>query len=160
MTPVYESGTPGTGGTRRRHLTLQSPAMPRLAAILLLSLSLAFCAARGPRSSTERPQITGLFSSMRFVPEAEDVVGMEVFITYATNGMDGHYYVHFQDAGGVPDEPALVRASVVGHDIEFTVPEVGTFKGKVRMDAIEGKMTFVSGNEEMIRLPRKKSYWQ
>jgi hypothetical protein len=79
---------------------------------------------------------------------------------YTTNGMDGHYDVHFQMAEGVPEEPALVRASVVGSDIQFTVPDTGTFKGTVRADTLVGKMTFVSGNEEEIRLPRRKSYWQ
>ncbi len=97
---------------------------------------------------------------MHFIPEAEDVGGMEVFITFTTNGMDGHYNVHFQMAEGVPEEPALVRASVSGNDIQFTVPEVGTFKGTVGADALVGKMTFVGGNEEEIRLPRRRSYWQ
>jgi hypothetical protein len=129
----------------------------RLAAILLLSLSLTSCAARGPAASrSHRPQITGIFSSMHFIPEAEDVGGMEVFITYAS----GHYNVHYQIAEGAPEEPALVRGSVVGNNIEFTVPDTGTFKGTVQADALVGKMTFVSGNEEQIRLPRRKSYWQ
>jgi hypothetical protein len=109
--------------------------MLRLPAILLLCLVLLSCAARGPSaSSTLRPRVTGMFSSMHFTEESGDVGGMEVFITYARNGVDGHYWVRFQMAEGVPDEPALVRAIVIRNDIEFTVPDLGDFKGVARRE--------------------------
>jgi hypothetical protein len=107
---------------------------------------------------TAKLQITGMYSSMRYVQEAGDVVGMEVFIVAGGDG----YYATIQLAEGVPDPPVVVKLEVKGSGIEFTLPDnsganLGKFTGRVSATGIRGKFQHAVKAEF---LNRKKSYWQ
>jgi len=82
----------------------------------LLAMTMALCltGSDGPVAADEAPRVTGLFSDMRRIAEAGDVVGMEVFIVYSTDGIRGRHWAFVQIAEGVPAQPFLVEVSVVG----------------------------------------------
>jgi len=98
-------------------------------------------------------QITGLYSNMYYVPEAGDVVGVEIFIV---SGGDG-YYASVQVAEGAPAPPVITKVIVNGASIEFTLPEAGKYTGKISTSGLTGKF----GSEAKASfLKRKNSYWQ
>jgi hypothetical protein len=111
-------------------------------------------------------QITGIFSSFKYNQEGGDLLGIEVFICY---GGGGEYWLLFQESNGEPNTPQLVKASVSGETIQFTISESTvsadgkvdgrnrTFKGRITKAQITGSF---SDSKETIKLPRKKSYWQ
>ncbi len=77
-------------------------------------------------------QITGIYSNMRYVERAGDVVGMEIFIV---GGVDS-YYATVQIAEGAPNPPVVVKVEVRGSSIEFILPDspgmnLGKFTGRV-----------------------------
>ena len=105
-----------------------------------------------------KSQITGMFSSMHYVEEAGDVIGMEIFII---DGGDG-YYATVQIAQGAPDPPVLVKIAVKGPVIEFILPNsstmnLGKFSGKISARGMVGKFQNAEKSEF---LSRRKSYWQ
>lgn len=109
----------------------------------------------GPGAAT-RPSVTGIFSDMYFSPEGGDVVGTEVFIMYTNKG----YYATFQVSEGVPSVPALVRVSIDGVNVSFSVPDEqggGVFRGHVTPDALVGAF---DGGRGSLTLKRGKSHWQ
>ena len=107
-----------------------------------------------------RPQVTGLFSTIRYVPEAGDVVGTEVFLIYEGNG----YQVLVQCAEGRMGQAQLLPALIAYPEISFTVPSDsptlcprGEFKGKLSKEGLKGA---IEGLTWPGFLPRRKSYWQ
>jgi hypothetical protein len=98
---------------------------------------------------------------MRF--GTEDVSGVEIFITYSTNG----YFAQVQCAEGSISRPVVVEVRVAASLIEFSVPPrsdqnsyscpSGKFRGVVSDRRING--SFDGTNWPGI-LQRKKSYWQ
>ncbi len=129
----------------------------------LLAMTMALCltGSDGPVAADEAPRVTSLFSDMRRIAEAGDVVGMEVFIVYSTDGIRGRHWAFVQIAEGVPAQPFLVEVSVVGDQIQFVLPKAtgipGRFVGRVTKNGLAGKFDY-SGQE--VTLARKKSYWQ
>ena len=104
------------------------------------------------------PQITGIYSNMRYVERAGDVVGMEIFIV---GGVDS-YYATVQIAEGAPEPPVVVKVEVKGSIIEFTLPNnsganPGRFTGRISAGGITGKF---QNAEKAEVLSRRKSYWQ
>jgi hypothetical protein len=104
------------------------------------------------------PQITGIYSNMRYVERAGDVVGMEIFIV----GGVASYYATVQIAEGTPEPPVVVKVEVKSSTIEFTLPtdsgvNRGRFTGRISATGITGKFQHAQKTEA---LNRRKSYWQ
>jgi hypothetical protein len=100
----------------------------------------------------------GSFSSLHYIAEgAGDVVGMELLVIPNMTSA----YVVFQCAEGVPSEPALVPAKVIGPKIEFTVKQRGGMcNGEYRGDAnSRGMLLKGSSAKHPEFLLRKRSYW-
>src|SRR3954470_11354985 len=108
----------------------------------------------------QQAKVTGFFSNMRFVREAGDVLGMEVWIVDG-----GSYYACVQIAQGAPQPPSCVPAQVSGSKITFSIRQrlvdqngkpvpdfVAKFSGNVMKDALR-----LDGGEV---LKRGTSYWQ
>ena len=96
--------------------------------------------------------MNGIFSDMRFVPQAGDVVGVEVFV------MNGGDYAVVQIAEGAPDAPVVVEPVVRGAEISFSVPfggEVLKFSGRITGNALVGTL-----GPSKVNLRRGRSYWQ
>lgn len=127
--------------------------------LLALGLAMGLVSADTAAAPQQKTRATGLFSDMRWIAEAGDVVGTEVFIMYSTDGLAGDYWALVQIAVGVPGPPALVRATVAGDLIEFTLPEAmgGRFVGRVTSKGLTGKFERFT---DRLTLPRRKSYWQ
>jgi hypothetical protein len=106
-------------------------------------------------------KVTGLYSNLHWVKEAGDVVGTEVLIVYSTGGLPGQHWAYVQIAEGSPSPPFLVKATVSGDQVEFTLPEAAgkarRFMGKVTEKGLVGQF---EGSAEKLVLPRRKSYWQ
>ncbi len=130
-----------------------------LAAGALISLSGLVLVAQ------QRPHVTGFFSDMHYVPEAGDLVGMEVWVI----SVGGDYFATVEIAEGVPTIPVVVPAEVSRSRLKFTIRESRTDQsGKALPDSVtvyEGVVTkagfagkFVNGQQFSLR--RKSSYWQ
>ena len=105
-----------------------------------------------------KPRITGIYSNMRYIEDAGDVVGMEIFIVAGGDG----YYATVQIAEGEPAPPVVVKLEVKDSDIEFTLPAASglsadKFTGKISANGITGK--FQNAVEKEF-LTRRRSYWQ
>ena len=103
-------------------------------------------------------QITGIYSNMRYVEEAGDVVGIEIFIVDGGHG----YYATVQIAEGAPEPPIVVKVEVKGSMIEFIFSDdsgidYGKFVGKISAKGLTGKFQTSMKSEF---LSRKRSYWQ
>lgn len=121
--------------------------------LLLLLIVISFTLAY----SQKQEQITGSYTSLEYVKESGDVIGMEVIIVYSTDGTKGQHYALVQEAKGKPNPPILVQVEVNKDEIKFTVSDKKIFRGKINKKELVGKF---EGNDEVIKLKRKKSYWQ
>jgi hypothetical protein len=116
----------------------------------------------------QKIQPTGMFSDMHYIPGAGDLLGTEIFITYG----GGRYWAHFQESGGEPAPPQLVKVQLDENKISFDVSQdlilhsdgketpihnVRHFKGEIKRDRLVGTMDGLSGTYD---LPRRKSYWE
>ena len=123
--------------------------------LMLLTLMVASSAAAAPASKQPKP--TGMFSDMQYNDEGGDLLGTEVFITYAHDG----YFVVYQSSEGEPITPVVVPATISGTSITFVVPKTadprGSFSGTIGAKELTGSF---SGSKEIIHLKRKASYWQ
>jgi hypothetical protein len=123
--------------------------------LMLLALVVASSAAAAPASKQPKP--TGMFSDMQYNDEGGDLLGTEVFITYAHDG----YFVVYQSSEGEPITPVVVPATISGTSITFVVPKTadprGSFSGTIGAKELTGSF---SGSKEIIHLKRKASYWQ
>lgn len=132
-----------------------------LASLLCLPVTTSALAQKVALQKTkQRIQITGMYSDLYHVPEAGDVVGLEIFVVYGGDC----YYATVQIAEGVPEPPVLVKLQITGSSIEFSLPvhagslsELGKFKGKITATGLTGK--FEKETTSRV-LKRKKSYWQ
>ena len=128
--------------------------MFKLKHILLLLLSVILFT---QTYSQKKTQITGVYTNLEYVKESGDVVGMEVIIVYSTDGKNGQHYALVQEAQGLPSQPILVQVKVDKDGIEFSLSDKQVFRGKISKKELVGKFV---GNENIIKLKRKKSYWQ
>ncbi len=95
---------------------------------------------------------------MRYIKEAGDVVGTEIFITYSID----QYWALVQNAEGSPSDPILVKAKVQGNRLSFDLPSDspalrGHFEGELKRDGLVGG---IDGARDTINLKRRNSYWQ
>jgi hypothetical protein len=102
---------------------------------------------------------------MHYVPEAGDLVGMEVWII----SVGGDYFATVEIAEGVPTVPIVVPAEVSGSRVKFTIrysnadqngkalpDSVTVYEGSVTKAGFSGKV--LNGGQFSLR--RKSSYWQ
>ncbi len=125
--------------------------IPALLAVALFSL------AAKTDAGSNSVRHTGIFTDMTVTAEEGDVLGMEVFIMFSSDGMSENYYAYVQIAEGEPGTPTLSPATVVGDSISFQVPHRGTFRGKIWEKKLTG--TF-SDKGQAFTLPRRKSFWE
>ena len=105
-------------------------------------------------TQTARVRITGMFTDMRYIAEAGDLVGTEVFIVAGARG----YVGVVQFAEGAPVDPVVVPLTVKGTAVTFEAPILGQtlkFNGHVTERALVGTFGI-----EQLTLPRRASYWQ
>jgi hypothetical protein len=118
----------------------------------------------GISAKADEPQVTGIFSNIYFNQTSNVHLGIELFVLYTRDG----YYVLFQEARGAPDVPLLVKASVEGEKIEFTLPDRtgyhGKFSGTITKQALTGSFAEPQLNRVtdtlLFTLRRTQSYWQ
>lgn len=129
--------------------------------VLVVHAAVAFSLV-GSAQTTKVP-VTGFFTSMRYVAEAGDVVGMEVWIVYARGG----YWATVQLAEGEPEVPVVVPVEVSDRKVIFSLPATANalsgktrnaglrFTGEVNSVGIRGSL---SG--QRVTLKRAGSYWR
>ncbi len=104
-------------------------------------------------------RITGTYSDMYYNKEAGDVVGEEMRIVATAAGYQGV----LQFAEGVPSDLIVVDVKLDGNKVSFSIPGssvyAGPFAGTLDNGVLRGELRFKSGTTEVIRLPRRKSYW-
>ena len=131
----------------------------RASIVAIVVAAMLPCVAEG---APPRPQktITGVFSDLRFIPQAGDVVGSEIFLLSNGSG----YFVLLQCAAGRLGSPELLPANVDYPVLTFIVPEnsnsscpPGEFKGMISKRGLHGR---IKGLEWPGYLDRKRSYWQ
>jgi hypothetical protein len=116
-------------------------------------------------NAQQGPRVTGFFTDMRYIQEAGDVIGTELWIVYAR----GAYWATVQIAEGEPDPPVVVPVRVSGPTVKFTLrmplvdqngkpaPDtVFEFAGTVSRDGLR----LDSGPFGAVMLKRRNSYWQ
>jgi hypothetical protein len=130
-----------------------------LAAGVLSALSIMASSAQRP------PKVTGFFTDMRYVAEAGDVLGTEVWIVYAR----GKFWATVQNAEGEPDPPQVVPVEVSGAQVKFAtrIPLISRTENPVRDLVVEysgtvskaGLTLSIQGSQRTL-LKRQNSYWQ
>ena len=113
----------------------------------------------GP-SAASNPQITGTYSSLEYIAEAGDVVGVEITVIYSDSG----YFALVQCAEGSPGAPQLIPVTVEGSTISFSLPPQAdsdcpatNFLGSISKRGLTG--TF-KDNDWPGFLKRRRSYWE
>src|SRR3982751_6577691 len=115
-------------------------------------------AALGATQPPPKPvAVVGMYTDMRYIEEAGDVLGTEVFLVRANGG----WYAVVQCAGGEPAKPVVVPARVTELRVAFTLPprlpECGAeFTGQVTRAGLRGRFR---GESTDRWLPRRASYW-
>lgn len=108
-----------------------------LIGVVMISVTAAFAEKNAPSDL-----VPGLYENFRYVEEAGDVVGMGVFIVWSSNGLKSSFNALVQTAEGMPGTPVLVKVTVNGSDIEFSLPgddgAVTVFKGTVSKKGLAG----------------------
>lgn len=110
------------------------------------------------RSQPSATRTTGIYSNLRYIAEAGDLVGFEIFIIPG----DVQHWALLQVAEGAPSKPELVPVVVNADNVEFPFPQFGkdaAFKGKVTASGLEGTISKTTPPVRL-RLARGRSYWQ
>lgn len=131
---------------------------------IFLGLLLAFVTAAVQPSEISATAPTGIYSDMKYIPEAGDLLGVEIFLFRGEAG----YYVLFQAAEGVPSIPVLVGAVLEKDKLTFNLPTnktgySGTFIGFIYHNRLEGQFSegqLSPGGTKVFVLKKGKSYWQ
>ncbi|WP_158880676.1 hypothetical protein [Rhodanobacter sp. L36] len=125
--------------------------------LIMLALGIVSTAVDAVGAVAKQPKPTGMFSDMAYNDEGGDLLGTEIFVTYARDG----YFVVYQSSEGEPTTPAVMPATISGTSIKFAVPKTsdprGNFVGTIGSKELTGSF---SGSKEIIHLKRKASYWQ
>lgn len=134
-----------------------SKTMKRMNYVFLMVLVFSIALTAATAANARQPKPTGMFSDMAYNDEGGDLLGTEIFVTYARDG----YFVVYQSSEGEPTTPVVVPATISGTSIKFSVPKSidprGNFIGTIGLQELTGSF---SGNKEVIHLKRKASYWQ
>jgi hypothetical protein len=141
----------------------------RLLAALMLGIGPLVAAAqpaapapkKPPPPASAPPAVPGIYSTLKAIPEAGDILGMEVFIV---SGGDAGHFAFIQCAEGWPGRPVLVAAKVDGQRVELAAHTAADshcpqarFTGTVTRAGLQGAF---DGQPAQLTLPRKKSFWQ
>jgi len=127
-----------------------------VATLLVLALILSSSVAVGSDEG-----VTGLFSTFRISEKSGDIVGAEIHIV---PDPEGHSAI-VQASEGAPGFPEVIRLSVRGNVIEFTVSpgSASGFPPGKYLGVITRKGLVLNGPTENFKeyeMPRKESYWQ
>jgi hypothetical protein len=94
---------------------------------------------------------------MTYNQEGGDVLGTEIFIVLSNQG----YFAVYQFSEGEPSPPVVVKATVTGAAVTFSLPgeagASGEFRGTVTDTELVGSF---AKSHQTIRLKRRNSYWQ
>jgi hypothetical protein len=133
-----------------------------------LSVMLAgLCLAAPPiaADAQAQQQIAGIYSDLRYIPEAGDLLGTEIFIVPSANGTA--YVAFVQEADGDIANPVIAPVTRQGGRVSIRVPMDGytmEFNGAVGAKSFDGTLTTQSQDgkksSEPFHLRRKKSYWE
>ncbi|CAN5120565.1 hypothetical protein BH11PSE2_BH11PSE2_14640 [soil metagenome] len=121
------------------------------------SIAMAILAlASSATSAPSRVQITGIYSDLRYIKEAGDLVGTEVFI------VNGGTVVYLQEAEGSPTDPVVAPSELNGNRITFSVPgsRFGDWDGVITKSGVDFSCKAAAPDCRPLHLPRKNSYWQ
>ena len=136
--------------------------MRNVVVILLIGLIGSYAIAQ-PTPTERRGFAFGTFSSLHYVEEAGDVLGIEITIIpqYKTA------YAIFQCAEGAPTDPVFVPVSLSGNQVKFTIRSGdascdGVYTGTITAKGMQlmahregaGKAAYNAGF-----LSRGRSYW-
>ena len=124
--------------------------------VVLLALTLP-----GAVHAQQFQQIAGIYTDMRYVAEAGDLLGIEIFIVPSEGAQQ--YVAFVQEAEGVPTEPVVVPVIQKNGRISIAAKFNGAnwkFDGTITKMAFDGTLTIDAGKPERIHLRRKKSYWE
>ena len=157
--PRFQKRSKYAVGQRDRAMSSHNNTMKRIThlCLMLLALGMTSSVTAAADSKQAKPKPTGIFSDMQCNDEGGDLLGTEVFITYAHDG----YFVVYQSSEGEPITPVVVPATISGTSITFVVPKTadprGSFSGTIGAKELTGSF---SGSKEIVHLKRKASYWQ
>jgi hypothetical protein len=114
-----------------------------------------------PVALAENSNVTGLFSTFSISEESGDISGAEIHIVPNPAG----YSAIVQASEGAPAFPEVIKLSVKGNTVEFTIPEdsasglsPGKYIGSVSMKGLV--LRGPKGLYEEYFLPRRSSFWQ
>lgn len=121
-----------------------------LIGLLAVPCSLAFAGER----------VTGIYSSLRYIEEAGDLLGMEVLVVPSQQrGSPLSAFIQVSEGGA----PALAIVDFVEKNgkVEFVIPPGGTYGGlKFTGTFSKGELVLKWPNGDEEHLKRGKSYWQ
>lgn len=125
---------------------------------LLLAVTVASIAACGAVHAAGRVPITGIYSDMRYIPDAGDVLGTEIKIAR----VQGRYVATVQIAEGSPDDPVTgVPVDVTDDRVSFTTKEEGytiQYTGRITQTGFVGTQAVTTPAQTVthpMSLPRK-----
>src|SRR5665213_1126761 len=108
--------------------------------IAAISLSLILAPATG--HSQAPTQIAGIYSDLRYVEEAGDLLGTEIFIVPSAGGMA--YVAFVQEAEGGPEDPVIVPVVQKGNQVSIRARMYNytmQFDGQISPKSFDGKLT-------------------
>jgi hypothetical protein len=101
-------------------------------------------------------RLTGIYSDLRYIDEAGDLLGYEVMIVASHDGL----VAVVQVSEGYPARPEVVPLKVKGAEIEFVLQDGLQFSGKVTQRGLSGSFKSPLGGTAKVFLKRGRSYWQ
>ena len=117
-----------------------------LCVLCLIAAVTADAQRRTNRSQTVNP--VGTFSNMGGT-ESGDVGGTHIVVLWSLAGEREQYFVVVQQAEGVPGDPEMVRATVRGATIEFTLADGLRYTGTITAAGI--RLRNSAGSSEFLR---------
>ena len=106
-------------------------------------------------------RIAGIYSSLRYIEEGGDLIGMEVIVvpSHRTAGLSYSAFVQISE-GGAPDV-VVVDFMEKNGKMEFVFPPGSPYAGqKLTGTLVKGEMVLKWPNGAEEHLKRGKSYWQ
>jgi hypothetical protein len=130
-----------------------------LAAVALSCLALC----GSPVAAAKGARITGIYSDLRYIEEAGDLLGTEIRISRS----HGRYNASVQVAEGAPGEVITVPVKVDGDKVSFTLTDKDyryLYVGTIASSGFSGIRTVATPKQQVtspFRLARKRhSYWK
>ena len=143
----------GLGSSHEALIPKETP-MKTLTRTILLCVLCLFAAATTADAQRRRPtrsqsvDATGTFSNMGGT-ESGDVGGTRIVVFWSLAGDREQYFVAVQQAEGVPGDPEMVRATVRGATIEFTLADGLRYTGTITAAGM--RLRNSAGSSEFLR---------